>query len=250
MNRAVQRGLARRKRIHVKRFGVDETSFQKRHEYVTIVTDLVTGCVLYVADDRKRESLAPFFRGLTAHQLANIETVAMDMHGAFIGVVRDHLPDAELKIAFDKFHVAQHLGDAVDRVRRDEHRTLLGEGSQLLKGSKYLWPTNPDNFEPAQAGAIEALQQMNLKTGRAWLLKETAMCIWRYVRRGTAERAWTGWLGKAMRSRLEPIKKVARMIREHLWGIVNAMVAMALQATSAASESVNPDFSPSRRRRG
>ena len=236
VSRAVKRGLARRKRIRVKRLGVDETSFQKRHEYVTIVTDLVTGCVLYVADDRRRESLAPFFRGLTAHQLANIETVAMDMHGAFISVVRDLLPDADRKIAFDKFHVAQHLGDAVDRVRRAEHRALLGEGIQLLKGSKYLWLTNPDNFEPAQAGAIEALQQMNLKTGRAWLLKETAMCIWRYVRRSTAERAWTGWIGKAMRSRLDPIKQVARMIREHLWGIVNAM---ALQATNAASESVN-----------
>lgn len=234
--RAVERGLARKRRIRVKRIGVDETSFQRRHEYVTIVTDLDSGRVLHVADDRKRESLESYFRSLTPAQIDAIEAVAMDMWGVFIRVVRDHVPDADKKIAFDKFHVAQHLGDGVDRVRREEHRALLAEGDDSLKGSRYLWLTNPDNFEPEQVGAIEALHQMNLRTSRAWSLKETAMCIWRFVRRSNARAAWTAWIGKAMRSRLEPMKKVARMIRDHLWGIVNAM---ALRATNAASESVN-----------
>lgn len=236
MARAVARGLARRKRVRVPRIGVDETSFQRRHEYVTIVTDLDSSRVLHVADDRKRESLESFFRSLTPSQIEAIEAVAMDMWGAFISVVRDHVPDADRKIAFDKFHVAQHLGDGVDRVRRAEHRALLAQGDDSLKGSRYLWLTNPDNFEPEQAGAIEALHQMNLRTSRAWSLKETAMCIWRFVRRSAAKAAWTNWIGKAMRSRLDPMKKVARMIREHLWGIVNAM---ALRVTNAASESVN-----------
>ena len=236
MARAVTRGLARRKRIRVKRIGVDETSFQRRHEYVTIVTDIDTGCVLHVADDRKRESLESFFLALTPSQIEAIEAVAMDMWGVFIRVVRDNVPDADRKIAFDKFHVAQHLGDGVDQVRRAENRALLAEGDDSLKGSRYLWLTNPDNFAPEQAGAIEALHQMNLRTGRAWSLKETAMCIWRYVSRHHGREAWTTWIAKAMRSRLEPMKKVARMIREHLWGIVNAM---ALQVTNAASESVN-----------
>lgn len=234
--RAVERGLARRRRIRVKRIGVDETSFQRRHEYVTIVTDLDNSRVLHVADDRKRESLESYFRSLTPAQIDAIEAVAMDMWGVFIRVVRDHVPDADRKIAFDKFHVAQHLGDGVDRVRREEHRALLAEGDDSLEGSRYLWLTNPDNFEPEQVGAVEALHQMNLRTFRAWLLKETAMCIWRFVRRSNARAARTAWIGKAMRSRLEPMKKVARMIRDHLWGIVNAM---ALRATNAASESVN-----------
>ena len=99
-----------------------------------------------------------------------------------------------------------------------------------------MWLTNPDNMEPAATGALNALHQMNLKTGRAWTLKETAMCIWRYVRRSCAEGEWKAWIAKAMRSKLEPVKKVARMIRDHLWGIVNAM---ALRTTNAASESVN-----------
>lgn len=236
MARAVTRGLARRKRIRVQRLGVDETSFQRRHEYVTIVTDLDQGRVLHVADNRTRESLESYFRSLTPSQIEAIDAVAMDMWGAFIHVVRDHVPDADRKIAFDKFHVAQHLGDGVDRVRRDEHRTLMAAGDDSLKGSRYLWLTNPNHFAPAQAGAIEALHQMNLRTSRAWSLKETAMCIWRFVSRHHGTAAWTTWIGKALRSRLEPMKRVARMIRDHLWGIVNAM---ALRVTNAASESVN-----------
>lgn len=236
MERAVARGLLRRKRMEVRRLGVDETSFQRRHEYVTIVTDLDESVVLHVADDRKRESLDAFFRGLAPNQIAAIEAVAMDMWGPFISSVSEHVPDADHKIAFDKFHVASHLGEAVDRVRRSEHRTLLESGNDSLKGSRYLWLTNPDNLDDAGTGALNALHQMNLKTSRAWALKETAMCLWRFVQRGRAASEWQEWIAKAMRSRLEPVKKVARMIRKHLWGIVNAM---ALRTTNAGSESIN-----------
>lgn len=234
--RAVARGLLRRKRVRVRRLGVDETSFQRRHEYVTIVTDLDGGCVLHVADDRKREALDGYFRSLTPAQIEAIEVVAMDMWGAFIASVSECVPDAERKIAFDKFHVASHLGDAVDKVRRAEHKALLSQGCDSMKGSRYLWLTNPDNLDEAGAGALNALHQISVKTSKAWALKETAMCLWRFVQRGRAEREWLGWIRKALRSRLDPVKKVARMIQKHLWGIVNAM---ALKATNAASESVN-----------
>lgn len=236
MCRAVARGLLRRKRVQVRRLGVDETSFQRRHEYVTIVTDLDGGCVLHVADDRKREALDGFFRSLSPEQLEAIEVVAMDMWGAYIASVSECVPDAERKIAFDKFHVASHLGDAVDRVRRAEHKALMANGDDSMKGSRYLWLTNPDNLDEAGTGALNALHQVSLKTSKAWAFKETAMCLWRFVQRGRAEREWLAWIGKAMRSRLEPVKKVARMIRKHLWGIVNAMVH---KATNAASESGN-----------
>ena len=236
MGGAVDRGLLRRKRVSVRRIGVDETSFQRRHEYVTIVTDLDGSRVLHVADGRKRESLDEFFRSLDPDQIAAIEAVAMDMCGAFIASVSEHVPDAERKIGSDKFNVASHLGDAVNRVRRDEHKALLAEGDDSLKGSRFLWLSNPDNLDAAATGALNALHEMNLKTGKAWAFKETAMCMWRFVQRSRAKAEWTAWIAKAMRSRLEPIKKVARMIRDHLWGIVNAM---ALKITNAASESVN-----------
>lgn len=236
MGRAVARGLLRKKRVAVRRLGVDETSFQRRHEYVTIVTDLDESVVLHVADSRKRESLDAFFRDLSPNQLAAIEVIAMDMWGPYISSATAHVPDADRKIAFDKFHVASHLGEAVDRVRRGEHRALLQSGDDSMKGSRYLWLTNPDNLDAAKTAALEVLHKMNLKTGRAWTLKETAMCIWRFVRRARAKAEWRAWIAKAMRSRLEPVKKVARMIREYLWGIVNAM---ALRTTNAGSESVN-----------
>ena len=236
MCRAVERGLLRRKRVEVKRIGVDETSFQRRHEYVTIVTDLDRTRVLHVADGRNRESLDIFFRGLDADQLAAIEAVAMDMCRAYIASVSDHVPDAERKIAFDKFHVASHLGDAVNSMRKQEHKLLAANGDNTLKGTRFFWLTNPDNMDAAATATIEALYEMNLKTGKAWAFKETAMCIWRFAQRWRAQAEWKAWIAKAMRSRLEPIKKVARMIRDHLWGIVNAMV---LKITNAASESIN-----------
>jgi hypothetical protein len=112
---------------------------------------------------------------------------------------------------------------------------LLELGDDSLKGSRYLWLRNPDNLDAAGTGALNALHQMNLKTSRAWALKETAMCLWRLVQRGRAATEWRTWIAKAMRSRLEPVKKVARMIRKYLWGIVNAM---ALRTTNAGSEDV------------
>jgi transposase len=236
MQRAVKRGLLRRKRVKVRNLGVDETAFQKRHEYVTIVTDLDASVVLHVADDRKRESIDSFFRSLTPGQLDAIESVAMDMWGPYMSSASEHVPGAFWKIVFDKFHVAKHLGDAVDSVRRMEHRQLSGDGNFILKFTRFLWIASRQNLDEKQAVKFSKLHAASLKTARAWALKETAMSIWRYVQRGRAEKHWLAWISKAMRSRLEPIKKAARMIRAHLWGILNAGYH---QVTNAGSESIN-----------
>lgn len=119
--------------------GVDETSFQRRHEYVTVVTDARQGRVLYVADRRERAALDGYFRELGKASCARLEQVAMDMWPAYIASVRAH-SDAE--VVFDKFHIAQHLGSAVDAVRRAEHRQLLKEGDSRLTGSRYVWLHN------------------------------------------------------------------------------------------------------------
>jgi transposase len=233
---AVKRGLMRRKRVVARNLGVDETSFRKGHDYVTIVTDLDKSVVRHVVEGRKRESLDGFFESLAPRQLQAIETVAMDMWMPYMASVSEHVPDAESKIVFDKFHVAQHLGNAVDRVRRMEHKALSAEGDTTLKGTRYLWLTRRENLNDEQAAEFTKLHSAHLKTARAWALKETAMAIWRYEQRGRAEKHWLAWISKAVRSRLEPIKKVARMIRSHLWGILNASVH---QTSNAGSESIN-----------
>ncbi len=234
--RAVRRGLQRRKKIKVEYIGVDETSFQKRHEYVTVVTDIDTGTVLHVADGHKKGALDAFYAQLAPADLESIKGVAMDMWMPYISSTMEHVPQGGEKIAFDKFHVAQHLGNAVDRVRRQEHKGLKGIGDETLTRTRYLWLQNPENMSQSAWGRLKELKESSLKTARAWAIKEFAMSLWSYVKRGWARLAWKNWLSWAIRSQLEPIKKVARMIKEHLEGILNAIT---LNLTNALNESIN-----------
>ena len=234
--RAVKRGLARRKLRVIRRVGVDETSFQKRHESVTVVSDLDRGRVLFVADDRTHESLDGFWPLLSPKQLRAIKAVAMDMSPAYERSTLEHVDNARSKICFDRFHVAKILNEAVNSVRKQENRELAAQGAQVPKRTKFLWMQNPENMSPVRRRRFNQLRNSALKAGRAWAIKDAARWLWSYVCRGWAEKAWKHWLGWAMRSRLEPMKYVARTIRNHLWGIVNAIV---LGVTNAAAESQN-----------
>jgi transposase len=234
--RAVRRGLVRRKRKPPKRIGVDETSFQKRHEYVTLVNDLDAAVVLYVADDRKQEALDAFYGGLGRQGCAGLTAVVMDMWAPYIASTRQHVPEADAKIVFDKFHVAKHLGDAVDQVRRQENRELRAEGDERLVRTKYLWLWNPDRMSRAQWREFAPLRNSRLRVARAWAMKEAAMLLWGYAKRGWAERMWRRWYGWAIRSRLEPVKRVARMIQAHWEGVLNAATT---NVTNALSEGLN-----------
>ena len=235
-DRAVKRGLARRSLTSPRIIGVDETSFQKRHEYVTSVVDIDAGVVLHVADGRTQAALDGFYQMLGEAGCTEIEAVAMDMWPAYINSTQEHVPEADKKIVFDKFHIAMHLGDAVDKVRRQEHRALLAQGDDRLKKSKYLWLTNPANQNRKQKNAFQSLRHSELKVARAWAIKELAMTLWGYVSRGWAERMWKRWYSWAIRSRLEPIKKVARMIKRHWQGVMNAVTS---NITNASSEGMN-----------
>jgi transposase len=237
MHRAVRRGLARRDReVTWEYLGVDEVSFRKGHDYVGVVSDQERGYVIHVADDRKKENLKAFYADLNTQQKASVISIAMDMWPGFINATLESIPGAAQKIAFDKFHVAKHLGDAVNRVRRQEHKVLLQAGESVLKGSKYLWQRNPENMDHRQWSAFRALRESTLKTARAWAIKELGMSLWHYVSRTWAKKAWKRWYDWAIRSRLEPVKKVARMIKKHLWGIINAIV---LHTNNAPAESLN-----------
>jgi transposase len=236
MQRAVGRGLARRAKAFPERLGIDETSFRKRHDYVTVVTDPQAGTVLHVADDRRIGSLSAFYTGLSQAQKAGIEAVAMDMWPAYINATRAHVPEAEHKIAFDRFHVAKLLGEAVDQVRRQEHRQLRVEGCEDLKGSRYVWLTDLSNMTAAQKQRFQSLRHGSLKTARAWAIKDLASQLWHYRSRTWAKKAWDRWLAWALRCRLPPIRKVALTIKAHLWGILNAIV---LRQSNGHAEGMN-----------
>ena len=236
MQRAVARGLSRREAVFPTQIGVDETAFRKRHDYVTIVSDQQEGNVLHVGSDRRKETLKAWYESLTEAQRDAIESVSMDMWPAYINATLESLPEAEEKIAFDKFHVAKYLGEAVDKVRRQEHKALMAEGYEDLKGSKHDWLYNPENMTRKQKIRFKSLRDSTLKTARAWAIKELAMSLWHYVRKTWARKGWEQWLSWAVRSRLEPIKDVARTIKEHLWGILNAVV---LKVSNGPAEGLN-----------
>ncbi len=105
-DRAVRRGLARRKKQRSRRIGVDETAFRKRAEYITVVNDLDQNRVLWVGDERKRQTLSAFYEELGPEGCARLESVALDMWVPYISATREHVPDADRRIVFDKFHIA------------------------------------------------------------------------------------------------------------------------------------------------
>ncbi len=234
MARAVDRGLARRSELSPRRIGLDETSFQKRHEYVTVVTDLDGRRVLSVLDGRTRESVDAHFAALPASARESVEVVAMDMWRPYMDAAAKWLPNA--RVCFDRFHIARHLGDAVNTVRKQEHRSLRADGDRTLVGTKYLWLESPGSMRPERRSLLSQLKDVCRRTGRAWALKEMASRLWGYTSMGWARRAWLAWAALASRSRLEPMVRAARMVRKHLEGILNAVV---LKATNAAAESMN-----------
>jgi transposase len=241
----VARGLARRKFEPPKRIGVDETSFQKRHEYVTLVSDLDRKIVLHIADDHYDGSLDEFYESVGPEGVSRLEVVCMDMWRAFIGATRRHVPDADQKIAFDKYHVASQLGKAVDLVRKSEHRSLQASGDERLKRTKYWWLINPKNMSNELTKEFAPLKRSALKTARAWAIKELAMSLWDYQRRGWAEKAWKRWLNWALRCRLKPMRKAAETVRKDLWGILNAIIH---KANNALAEGMNSRIQEIKRR--
>ncbi len=236
MERAVERGLARRQAEEIPYLGVDEKAFRKGHKYLTLVNDLTRSRVLYVAEDREQSSLDGFWPTITAEQQASIEAVALDMWDPYVASVRGHLPKAEEKMVFDKFHIAKHLGEAVDRVRRREHKVLKAEGDERLKGTKYDWLRNPASMEGEQKREFAELRKSELKTARAWALKETAMDLYDYVYEKPARRHFQWWYNWAVRSRLQPMKEVAAMLKRRFENIITYL---RHRITNAASESLN-----------
>lgn len=236
MERAVKRGLKRREAEPIQYIGIDEKSFRKRHRYMTVVNDIDRGRVLYVAEDRKQASLDGFWPTLTKEQLNSIEGVAMDMWGPYINSTKKHLPKADEKIVFDKFHVAKHLGEAVDKVRRDENTLLQEAGDDRLVGTKYTWLKGHNKFDQKGWRAFCQLRRGNLKTSRAWALREQAMTLWDYCYAGAAENHFRWWYRWATHSRLKPMIDKAKMLKRHLQNILNYLTH---PITNALSESIN-----------
>lgn len=234
LRRAVARGLSRRELEALTHVGIDEKSFRSGQSYVSLLTDLKASRVLDVVEGRTQEAAEALWDTLSPEQRQAIEAVALDMWGPFMQASRAKAPQAEL--VHDKFHVAAHLNEAVDQVRRAEHKELLAAGDATLTGTRPLWLYNPLHFSAEQAASFAALRDSGLKVARAWAAKELFTKLWTYRYVGVARRFFKQWFGWVSRSRLQPLIKVARMLQSHL---ENILTYLRHPITNAVTEGLN-----------
>ena len=219
MKRAVQYGLRRRKRPPVHMIGIDEVSRRKGQVYLTVVYDLERRVLLWVGEDRTEEAVKKFFtEEMGRRRCHTLQVVCMDMWAAYANLVREYAPHAQ--ILFDRFHIVKHLNAAVDTVRLELWRQLTSKQRTGFKGTRWLLLKNPWNLNDNQKERLSTLVRWNTPLVRAWYLKEVFQLFWHYKQPWRAEQHLIKWTKAAMRSKLEPFKKFARMLRSHLDGIL------------------------------
>jgi len=234
IRRAVEWGLARRRKRPLRVLGVDEVSRKRGHKYLTLVYDLQHGELVWIGKDRTTETLRRFFDELGPHGSRNLQAVCMDMWAPYRDVVSQRAPQAT--ICFDRFHVVRHLNAAVDEVRRSLVRKLAGPTRALIKGTRFVLLKNPWNLTPKQKRSLSSLVRSNHPLARAWYLKEDFQRFWGYLHETWAWRHLDHWLWWASHSRLEPFKQFARMIRTHKEGI---LAWTKLRISNGALEGMN-----------
>lgn len=234
MRRAVTRGLARRDRAPIARVGLDEKSFRRRHRYVTLLNDLDTARVLDVVEGRDQAAVDTVWSTLSDEQRDHVQAASIDMWHPYIASIQAYLPQAQ--IVHDKFHISQHLNKAVDQVRRQEHKALMKAGDERLKGTRQLWLYNPDHLSEKRWLQLKPLKELDLKTARAWAIKEHFAWFWEYRYAGAARTFFTHWYNWAVRSQLPPVRAVAKMLKTHL---ANILTYFRHRITNAVSEGLN-----------
>lgn len=236
MDRAVQRGLRSKPKRIIAQLGVDEKHAGAGQDYVTIVCDLDRGTVEEVTEGNNCGSLEAYFDQLTQEQLEGIEAVAMDMAGGYINAVSGRLANGREKIVFDRFHIMKLMNEAVDKVRKQEHKRLKGEGNPMLAGTKFLWLYGQERLPTRHGDWFANLRSAGLKTARAWAIKEMLRHLWKYKSRAWAEKYWKRWYFWATHSRLEPVKKIAYTLKSFLYGVLSYCKH---RITNAMTEGIN-----------
>lgn len=236
MERAVERGLARRASGEVRHMGVDEKAIAKRHRYATLLNDLDRSVVLEVTEGRSKESLKTCLASVSSEQLAKVEAFAMDMWLPYFETVCSAVADGVSKVVFDRFHIIGHMNKALDTVRRRENRELLAEGDTRLVGTKHLFLYAAERIAEDVRQRFVRMRDAGFKAARAWSIKELLRGLWDCKSRRDALHWWSRWYFWATHSRLSPVIRVAKMIERHL---PNVMTYFEHRITNAASESIN-----------
>jgi transposase len=199
--------------------GIDELSYRRHHEYVTVVVDHVSQRVVWAHEGKNAETLGHFFDDLGPERAACIKTATLDMSAAYIDAVSTRVPQATL--VFDRFHVQRLVQDALDEVRRDEVRALEDAGERAgLKKTRWALLKNPWNLSAVEAERLVMIQKDNRRLYRAYLLKSSLSDILGRRQVNVVREKLEQWIIWAIRSRLKPFKKAAKTIRKYIDGIV------------------------------
>lgn len=218
--RYLERWAATRRQPALRHIGVDEIHLGKKQKFVTVTSNLETSEPLWLGPERKKETLDEFFRTqLSARQRRNVTAACVDMWEPFRLSIEQWLPNC--KIIYDKFHVMQHANDAVDEVRRAEffRKSLKRRG--LIKGKRWLLLSRWVNLDTTKRRMLNELFAMNRRVMKAYLMKESLDRLWSYYYEAGMLRYLQNWIDQLRWQRLKPFEKLARMLLDHVDGILN-----------------------------
>ncbi len=219
---AVSWGLVHRELSDIESIGVDEVQWQKGHKYLTLVYQIDAGCkrLLWIGEDRTAKTLQQFFQMLGQEDSSGLKFVCSDMWKPYLQVIAQKAGQAIHVL--DRFHIMQKMNKAIDEVRAGEARQMKADGyEEVLKHSRWCLLKRSENLTDRQTVKLSELLKYNLRSVRAYLLKEDFQRFWEYVSPGWAAKFLDEWCTRTMRSKLEPMKKVACSLRDHRELILN-----------------------------
>lgn len=221
MHISTERGLKRRNLSYLSfdHLSIDEKSFKKGHEYVSVLSHPTSGCVIDVSEGRTMESATNLLdKTLSEYQQNQVRTISMDMWQAYISVARQKLPQAE--IVHDRFHLIKYLNDAIDRVRRREVKK-----QDELKNSKYALLKNECNLTEKQRIKFNAIRDANYEVSKAWQVKQNFKDLFNLeVNKQDAFKLYIRWAHESYHRRIKEVSKVVNMFDNHMRGVVNALL--------------------------
>lgn len=247
LQKAVARGQQRKTAKPMPRIGIDEKAFRKGQNYITLIYDLDNSTVEAISDGNDTESADACYSQLSDAQKQSVEAVAMDMSAAFVKSTKTNIPFAETKIVHDRFHIMKLVTEAVDKVRRGEHRELKAQGDDRLTGTRYLWLSGQENLTDRQKERFNEAYKRELLTGKAWAYKEMLRDLWVHDSEAAATMYFQDWYRRVIHTKLGPMKKVARTIKERLANVVSYCTH---GITNAVAEGINSKIMAIKRRVG
>ena len=218
--RYLKRWAETRRRPALRQMGIDEIYLGKKQKFLTVVSNLETGEPLWFGRERKKETLDEFFgKQLSRFQRNAIRAACVDMWEPFRQSIEQWLP--QCRIVYDKFHIMQHAGAAVDEVRRAEFFRKGGAAREVVKGKRWLLLSRWVHLNTHKKRQLNALFALNRRVMKAYLLKESLDPLWTYTYEGAMLRYLQSWIEQLRWQRLKPMEKLARMLLDHLDGILN-----------------------------